>query len=134
MKVNVEACPFKVDKRLAEILETEVKKANVPSGVPVVLNFRSPDYDAESGGFMPVEIRLSAKGSIVYATDFCYVGHGPFAELAKNVDFDFGLQVLQLLGRDFPIQEGKELWQSFQVNFIEYYKVGTYEVTVTAES
>jgi len=133
MRINVEACPFRVDKRLVEILEKEIAKANVPVNIPVVLNFRSPDYDAESGGVMPVEIRVSEKGTIVYATDFAFVGHGPYAELAKNVDFDFGVRVVQLLGRDFPIREGKDLWKTWMANFVEFYKMGAYEVTVTAE-
>lgn len=132
MKINTEVCPFKVDKRLVEILETEIGKANVPAGVPVVLNFRDPNYDAESGGFHPVEIRISAAGSLVYVTDFAFIGRGYSAELCKEIDFDFGVRQFQHFGRIYPINMGADLYQLWQENFISYYQMQVYSVTVEA--
>ncbi|WP_225390201.1 DUF2787 family protein, partial [Escherichia coli] len=43
----------------------------------VVINFRDPDYSAESGGFHPVEIRFIRKNNewyFDYVTDFSYMG------------------------------------------------------------
>mgnify|MGYP001300209735 CR=1 FL=1 len=133
MKINTEVCPFKVDKRLVEILETEIGKANVPAGVPVVLNFRDPDYDAESGGFHPVEIRVSAAGSLVYVTDFAYVGVGYCAELCKELDFDFGLRLFQVFGQESKIEAGAEMFALWQENFISYYQMQVYSVTAEAQ-
>jgi len=133
MKINTEVCPFKVDKRLVEILETEIGGANVPAGVPVVLNFRDPNYDAESGGFHPVEIRVSANGSLVYVTDFAYVGVVYCAELCKELDFDFGLRLFQVFGQESKIEAGAEMFALWQENFISYYQMQVYSVTAEAQ-
>ena len=63
-----------------------------PQARAVTMNFRDPDYGPESGGFHPVEIRLQRQGnlwSLVYITDFSYVGMGDYAGIGKEVDFDF---------------------------------------------
>lgn len=133
MKIDPSKCPFRLDAKLVQILEGEMDKANTPDGAPVVLNFRDPSYKAESGGFMPVEIRVTAAGSLVYVTDFIYVGQSPFAELCKQLDFDFGLRTFQMMGREFPMEEGRDLFGLWQSNFIEYYRMGVYEVSVEAE-
>jgi len=133
MKINAESCPFRLDSRLITILENEIVKASVPDNVPVVLNFRDPSYDAETGGFHPVEIRVSAAGSLVYVTDFSFVGAGPYAELCKELDFDFGLRVFQSFGKEWSIEAGAEVFQAWQENFISYYEMGVYQVSVEAQ-
>uniref|UniRef100_UPI001E3F12B7 DUF2787 family protein n=1 Tax=Escherichia coli TaxID=562 RepID=UPI001E3F12B7 len=43
----------------------------------VVINFRDPDYSAESGGFHPVEMRFIRQDNewyFDYVTDFSYMG------------------------------------------------------------
>ncbi|HDZ3733001.1 TPA: DUF2787 domain-containing protein [Vibrio harveyi] len=103
----------------------------------VVINFRDGTYSAENGGYHPVEIRLVRNGEqwiFDYITDFAYHGY-PFAELVKEIDFDFGNGVGRVVfQQDKPItcDEIEELYQLWENNFIAYYETGAFdEVEVT---
>ena len=89
----------------------------------VVLNFRDPDYSADDDGYHPVEIRLENDGDgwrFCYITDFCYVGSGYMAELAKGLDFDFSAGVFQNLFGTYPIEQAIEMFQVWESNFVYY--------------
>jgi len=114
---------------LADLLATyENKKA-------VTINFRDPDYSSDDGGYHPVEIRLVNDGTnwhLCYITDFCYVGSGYCAELAKDLDFDFQAGIFQNLFGTYPIEQAREMYQTWESNFIYYAmvsKVFTIKVT-----
>lgn len=89
----------------------------------VTINFRDPTYSAENGGYHPVEIRLENEGNawrFCYITDFCYVGSGVMAELAKELDFDFDAGVFQNLFGTYPIEQAIEMFQIWETNFVFY--------------
>ena len=130
MKIDVSNLPFPVSPDLVKLLNDEIRKANPGLGASMTLNFYDPNYRFEMGGFHPVEIRLNAAGQIMYMTDFAFVGVGPFAELAKEIDFDFSLSLFQHFGRDYPLKMGQELFDVFHSNFCSYYAMGIYEVEV----
>lgn len=133
MKINIIKCPYPVGRALIKIMEKEIAKTDIPDGVAVTLNFRDPDYSAESGGYHPVEIRLEADGTISYVTDFSIVGLPPYSELAKEIDFDFGQKVFQHFDRTYPLEAGAELWGVWCSNFCSYYQMEIYAVTVTPD-
>lgn len=95
-----------------------------------IISFRDPNYSAERGGFHPVEIMIAADGSIQYVSDFALTGLEPHTELAKELDFDFGLQVFQHYGREHLISEGRGLFKTWMDNFTTYHRMGAYEITV----
>ncbi|MBG9996813.1 DUF2787 domain-containing protein [Pseudoalteromonas sp. NZS127_1] len=102
----------------------------------VTLNFKDPDYSPETGGFHPVEVRLEKQATswqLIYITDFSYQGrHTP--ELIKEIDVCFSIkQVYHFLAGWLNAREGKELLALFISNFVEYYNIGCYQVTVTTE-
>ncbi|WP_089534904.1 DUF2787 family protein, partial [Escherichia coli] len=104
----------------------------------VVINFRDPDYSAESGGFHPVEIRFIRKNNewyFDYVTDFSYMGR-VYPELEKEIDFCWsGNYVFHYLIGDISLAaERNELWSLWERNFMEYRSMGIYRVTVTVES
>ena len=103
----------------------------------VTMNFRDPSYGPGSGGFHPVEIRLQRRGnlwSLVYMTDFSYVGMGDYAELAKEVDFDFSsLEGLVAHVHAVPLSELGEFYEMWEGNFLTYLSLGVYAITVTTE-
>jgi hypothetical protein len=89
----------------------------------VTINFRDPNYSADDGGYHPVEIRLENEGDgwrFSYITDFCFVGNGYMAELAKDLDFDFDAGVLQCLHGTYPIEQAIEIFQVWESNFVYY--------------
>jgi len=89
----------------------------------VTFNFRDPNYSADDGGYHPVEIRLENDGDgwhFSYITDFCYVGSGYMAELAKDLDFDFDAGVFQNLFGTYPIEQAIEIFQVWESNFVYY--------------
>lgn len=130
MHINSTGFPFRLSNELLKILNLEISKAEQTSPSGLILNFRDPDYSAERGGFHPVEISISATGSIQYMTDFSFVGMPPQAELVKEIDFDFGLKLFQHFGRDYPIEQGRELFSLWQENFCAYYAMGVYLVEI----
>lgn len=129
MHLRTDCLPWPVSSKLIAIIEHELSV--MPTATGAVISFRDPRYSAETGGFHPVEVAVASDGSIQYVTDFAYYGSPPYCELGKEIDFDFSLGLFQHLGREFPIQAGRELFQLWESNFIAYYGMGIY--TVSAE-
>ena len=132
MKINVEEYPIPISQQFVQILETEIKKSGEDPKHGIVINFRDPDYSAETGGYHPVEVMVSASGKIQYITDLSFCG-GPFPELVKELDWDVMAGVFGHMGmRDYPIEQGAELYSIFQRNFISYYQSGVFTVSVSS--
>jgi len=120
-----------INKELIKIIETLIEDTTVKTDDLITLNFRDPTYSSETGGYHPVEICINGSGKFQYFTDFSYAGQrGAYAELVKELDFDFDLNLLQQMGRDYPLVQGVGLFKIFQSNFISYYKSGVFEVEV----
>lgn len=133
MKIDRKKCPLVLHDDLVSILEKDLADLTVPLRA-VTITYRDPGYDPERGGFHPVEIRIGREGVIQYVTDFAYVGLPPFAELAKEIDFDFSLGLFQHFGREHPIQAGRALFDLWQRNFVAYHRMGVYETSVDVEN
>jgi hypothetical protein len=131
MNIQQTGYPLSISKQLILILNTEIEQhseVDISSGF--IINFKDPDYSAESGGYHPVEMWIDELGRFQYITDFAYVGQGRHAELVKELDFDFSFGLFQQLGRDYPIIEGAELFNIWQGNFCDYYQCKIFEVTL----
>jgi hypothetical protein len=103
----------------------------------VTINFRDPNYSVDDGGYHPVEMRLENYGGewrFCYITDFCYVGSGYMAELAKDLDFDFQAGVFQNLFGTYPIEQAIEMFQVWESNFVYYAMVSkVFTITTSKE-
>ena len=133
MQVIRDGYAISLQAQFADILQEIVDTNETGAAGGICLNFRDPHYGPERGGFHPVEIAIGADGRIVYVTDFAYVGAGPFAELAKELDFDCSLVLFQMMGREFPLAQGDGLFQLWQHNFCDYYRGGVYAVTASGQ-
>lgn len=100
----------------------------------VVINFRDDDYSSESGGFHPVEVRLIKRNEewyFDYLTDFSYMGH-PYPELEKEFDVSWSQgYVWHYMMGDMEIEDGSELFELWQRNFIRYWKAKVYTVVTS---
>jgi hypothetical protein len=124
MHINYDGLALPVSKSLADALIAIIDQDKL-TGEAVTINFRDPDYSAEKGGFHPVEIRLEKRSDtwhFCYITDFCYVGSGYTAELAKDLDFDFQAGVFQNLFGVFPIEQATDMYQIWEGNFLHYWQ------------
>jgi hypothetical protein len=104
----------------------------------VTINFRDPNYSADDGGYHPVEIRLKNEGDgwrFCYITDFCYIGSGFMAELAKDVDFAFDDGIFNNLFGTYPIEQAIEMFQIWETNFVYYAMVAkVFKITPCVDS
>ncbi|MDP4536330.1 DUF2787 family protein [Alkalimonas collagenimarina] len=67
-----------------------------------------------------------------YSAEFTYVGQGPFAELAKSVDFDFQAGMYQDLHGYHPIEIARTLYPMWEDNFLTYWLgMGFFEMEVS---
>lgn len=135
--ISTSGLPVAVPDDLRYLLQTHLDKslAEQPDLSALTLNFRDPDYSAENGGFHPVEVRLVKSGAdweISYITDFAYVGLGYFAELAKELDFDFGCQQYThgLFG-DIPSDELAELFSLWADNFMQFTQMDIFTISAS---
>ena len=131
MLLRTDNLPWPISQELRNILQHEVNASGKDLRHGVVINFRDPEYSAGSGGYHPVEVSISGDGALIYCTDFCIHGLPPHAEIAKEIDFDFGQQVFQHMHQVYPIKKGRELFKVWEQNFIQYYKNDVYEVQVS---
>jgi hypothetical protein len=137
MKLNFnEVQGFSVPENLFQLINTELADTTTPSNTlsAITLNFRDHSYSAEAGGYHPVEIRLEKKKElwqIAYITDFSFQG-SPFPELTKEIDVCFiTRQVFSLFCGWLQNNNAKELLNLFIENFIEYYSMDSYQVSVS---
>lgn len=124
MHIHYEGLALPVSKQLTDAIADLLTNHSVTAD-SVTINFRDPSYSAESGGFHPVEIRLERRKDawhFCYITDFTYVGSGPYAELSKDLDFDFGAGVFQNLFGVFPIEQATDMYQIWEGNFLYYWQ------------
>jgi len=128
MVIRTDGLPWPIDPRLRHILQEAT--ADVPAGKGAILNFRDPDYSACTGGFHPIEVAISREGRLMYVTDFAFVGRPPDTELAKEIDFDFELGLFGHFGIDYPMRAGRELFKVWESNFIAYFDMDAYTVSV----
>ncbi|MDO9256331.1 MAG: DUF2787 family protein [Bacteroidales bacterium] len=124
--------PLAISKKLILILNNEIElHSEVDTSSGCIFNFRDPGYSAESGGYHPVEIYIDENGRFQNLTDFAYVGgDGHYAELVKELNFDFSYGLFQHMGRNYPIAQGKGLFEIWQSNFCAYYQNKVFTVTV----
>lgn len=103
----------------------------------VSLLFKDLNYSAENGGYHPVEIRLTSHTNewyFDYITDFSYIGT-VYPELEKEIDFSWSQQYVFLAHvGDLPVNAGRELFELWQSNFIQYHAMNVYTITVLWES
>ena len=136
MDINYKDLALPVSQRFTAALTEELANVSVSTSA-ITLNFRDPNYSAETGGFHPVEVRLERRGDafdIIYITDFAYIGIGPFAELVRELDFDFQSGVFQNLHGVFPIETGYDIYQNWGGNFLHYWReLSVFQVSISDE-
>jgi hypothetical protein len=127
---------FSVPEKLYSILNTELAKQTDPnsSSLGITFNFRDVDYSADSGGYHPVELRVTKHNNLwqfEYITDFCFVG-SPYPELAKDIDVCFQTkQIYTQFGIGMSKQESDEFLAMFLNNFISYVEMDVFTVKIT---
>lgn len=135
MHITTDNLPLAVSQKLTDLLKEALKDKDLTGKTSVTLNFRDPDYSSEKGGYHPVEIMLKRKGDawhILYITDFCYAGIGPYAELVKDLDFDFGAGVFQTQYGYYRIEEASDIYPVWEQNFVFYWKtMEAFKVNIT---
>lgn len=132
MKIKTTGYQLKMSPPFIKVLEEIIESHGIETK-SFNINCRDQSYSESHGGWMPVELWIE-NGVIRYVTDFSFVGPPGQRELAKNLDFDFGLGLFQQLGIDHPISEAAELWAVYQDNFVEYFRMGVYQIKVTPQS
>jgi len=132
MQINPQTKISMLDPEFVQVINSVIKSSpEVVNGNGVILNFRDPNYSAESGGFHPVEASFDSKGNILYLTDFAYFGMPPFTELGIELDWNFEQDSFRQLDSTYDLECGRSLLGLYLANFTAYYKSGVYQVEVT---
>ncbi|ELY3193317.1 DUF2787 family protein [Salmonella enterica] len=138
-KIHQGGYSLPVKKALIDLLFKEMgnpppHKARI---IAVSLLFKDLSYSAENGGYHPVEIRLISRNDewyFDYITDFSYMGV-VYPELEKEIDISWSQQYVFLAHvGDLPVNAGRELFELWQSNFIQYHGMNIYTITVLWES
>lgn len=128
--------------KLFKLLNTEIAKEEIPKTTfnAITFNFRDDNYNANTGGYHPVEIRVERQPTdeagkehwqLIYITDFSYQGL-PYPELVKDIDVCFvSKRVYSLYSGWLEHRDGQELLKLLIDNFIEYHSMSTYSVTTS---
>lgn len=132
MQIQYKNYPLAVSLQLVNILTAEIDQSGVDGSKGCILNFRDPNYSADSGGYHPVEIMINKEARLQYITDFAYYGYGAHAELSKELDFDFSQGLFQHMGREYPIRQGAGLYRVWQANFCSHYQRSVFKVSVSS--
>lgn len=133
MHIHTNTLPWPISSKLTSLLEEEIRNSSITTANGVVIIFRDPKWTPQAGGYHTVEIAVSSDGKIQYVTDFGYFGAEPYIEIGKEIDWEFSPPgFFQHFGQEFPLMEGKELFLIWQSNFLHYFSMGVYTVTVAS--
>ncbi len=134
--------PLPVSQRLLQILDKVADKSGkiTASTTALTFNFWDKSYSAETGGWHPVEIRISKENDLwdfEYITSFSYQGwHYP--ELEKDTDFDFSCGLARVLnGTELPIGHPAivEYYPIWEIAFVDAFDLGAFdEIEISAET
>ncbi len=131
MIVQPESLVLPVTKALTTILPQLIDQSTIDTANGVVINFRDPDYSAKYGGYHPVEVSINNTGALLYITDFAYDGHPPFAELVKEIDFDFSCQLFQHYVINRSLISSKALYRLLKSYFCATYRQRAHQTLFT---
>ncbi|TCT59013.1 DUF2787 domain-containing protein [Vibrio crassostreae] len=131
--------PLPVSKKLYALLNERysahlLNNETLSTSRHVVFNFRDKTYNADAGGFHPVEISIcqSSTGEwcVEYITDFAYMG-SYYPELERNLDFDFrARQCFASYHGWFSMKDNREaieLYQLWESNFLAYVEMEAFD-------
>ena len=113
------------------LLNDQLKDTSLGDSEMIALNFRDPGYNADSGGFHPVEIHVDSKGDVLSITDFAYFGMPPMVELGIELDWSFEHDYFRQFDSMYDLECGRGLLGLYTKNFVAYYSGGCFEVEVT---
>ena len=119
-----------MNEKLKQLIQSILKTNNRINQISTI-NFRDPDYSAKRGGYHPVEMMIDKDGSVLYITDFAFVGSGAYAELSVELDFNFENKTFEQMGRTFPLSKGMGLFQIWQKNFLMFHSMEVFTVEVS---
>lgn len=116
------------------LIEKLDEEERIATNTYLVFNFRDSSYNAEAGGFHPVEIAIAqssdGRWNIEYATDFAYVGSA-YPELERCLDFVFRDQSFYAQPSGWAPMKGNisaiELYQLWESNFLTYADMEVYD-------
>jgi hypothetical protein len=132
LEINPQTRITMLDPEFVRVINNIFKSSpETSNGNGVVLNFRDPNYSAESGGYHPVEISFDSKGNILYLTDFAYFGMPPFTELGIELDWNFEMNSFRQFDNFYDLECGRGLLGLYTKNFVAYHGSGVYQIEVT---
>lgn len=138
-KIRQEGLAMPIAQELINIILNEAGSPPPHKAIitAVSLLFKDLTYSADHGGYHPVEIRLISRNHewyFDYITDFSYMG-AVCPELEKEIDFSWSQQYVFLAHvGDLPVNTGRELFELWQSNFIQYQAMNVYTINVLWES
>jgi hypothetical protein len=131
--MTIQQCgyPVAVSQQLTTLIDQELKAYNDDTWLGFIIYFQNPAYRADSGsGSHLVEIHIDAQQRIKTIRDYAYVGQGPSAGFAKQLDFDFFYHQFWQQNKLYPIKNGSEAFAIWQQRFCTVYSQQIYEVTI----
>jgi hypothetical protein len=129
--VNPQTKITMLDPGFVSVVNDLLQDTSLEASEIVALNFHDPGYNADSGGFHPVEIHVDSKGDILCITDFAYFGAPPFVELGIELDWNFEMNSFRQFDFFYDLACGRGLLGLYTKNFVAYYSGGCFEVEVT---
>ena len=135
MHFEFSRCSLSISPKLYSHLQLAVSNIVIESDVTqITINFRDTTYSASAGGYHPVEISfqketLNNEWSLLYITDFCYYG-SPYAELVKEIDFDFSAETFYLLNSPSMFIKRstvRRFYRTWENNFLAYLEFDAFD-------
>ena len=132
IQINPQTRITMLDPDFVSVMNGVLQEVSVDTSETIALNFRDPDYSAESGGYHPVEIHVDSNGDIQCLTDFSYFGAPPFVELGIELDWSFVDEgYFRQFDNMYDLECGRSLLGMYTRNFTAYYHSGVYQVEVS---
>lgn len=135
MHIEFSRCSLSISPKFYSHLQLAVSNIVIESDVTqITINFRDTTYSASAGGYHPVEISfqketLNNEWSLLYITDFCYYG-SPYAELVKEIDFDFSAGTFYLLNSPSMFIKRstvRRFYRTWENNFLAYLEFDAFD-------
>ncbi|WP_259346493.1 DUF2787 domain-containing protein [Vibrio rotiferianus] len=135
--MSFQSCVLPISPKFHAVINQQVMQAGLATASDsLTINFRDSTYNAETGGYHPVEVSIlkgsNEKWCISYITDFAYFGLG-YPELERDIDFDIGNNMAFATGIGWQSINSLgfiELYRTWESNFLAYLEMDAFDEIV----
>ena len=122
--------PVDIPYELLTLCQHHIDINKVSPNSDAYVYFNDPNFTAQRGGYLPVDIDFDKDGHLNSIVVYEYINHDPIPDLVERFDFNFDWGCLMYRGQTSTLEYMAVEFLIWQTRFLRLVQRGVYEITV----